>query len=72
MATKKANVSSARITYGFPGADCPDFDSALIVARAKFRELQKKYGDKLIERWDTSVEKGETSVWLNAHIRVDS
>ena len=72
MATKKVDVSTDRMTYGFPGADLPDLDSAIDVAKVKYREAQEKYGDKLIERYDQAIQKEDTSVWLELHIRVDS
>ena len=72
MATKKVDVSSKRITYGFPGADCPDFESAIDVAKVKFRKYQEQYGDKLIEGWDRAIQREDTSVWLQMHIKVES
>lgn len=72
MATKKVDVSTNRMTYGFPGADLPDLDSAIDVAKVRFREMKEKYGDKLIEGWDRAIQKEDTSVWLSLHIKVDS
>lgn len=71
MATKKVDVSTGRITYGFPGADYSDLDTALIVARDEFRKIEEKYGEKLIERWDTAIKKEDTSIYLNLHIRIE-
>lgn len=71
MAIKKVDVSTGRITYGFPGADYPDLETALIVARDEYRNAEKKYGDKLIERWDLAIMKEETSIYLNLHIKVE-
>ncbi len=71
MATKKIDVSTDRITYGFPGADYPDLDTALIVARDEYRKKQEKYGNKLIERWDTAITKEDTSLYLTLHVRTE-
>ena len=72
MATKKVDVSSNRITYGFPGAECANFFEALGKAEKMFKEAQKKYGDKLIEGWDRAIQKEDTSLWLSMHIKVAS
>ncbi len=71
MATKKVDVSTGRMTYGFPGADYPDLDTVLIVARDEFRKAEEKYGEKLIEGWDKAIVKEDTSVYLNLHIKVE-
>ena len=71
MAAKKVDVSTGRMTYGFPGADYPDLDTVLIVARDEYRKAEEKYGDKLIERWDNAIVKEDTSIYLSLHIRVE-
>lgn len=71
MALKKVDVSTGRITYGFPGADYADLDTALIVARELYKEKYEKYGERLIEGWDTAIQKEDTSLYLQLHIRVE-
>jgi len=63
MATKK-DVSSHRITYGYPGATYPNLESAVSMAKLEYKRAYEKYGDKLKETFDKALHMEETSVYL--------
>lgn len=64
MASKKIDVSSRRYSYGYAGAEYPDLESALQMARHKYRKVKEEYGDELLEDFDHAIREEEFSVYL--------
>ena len=64
MAIQKLDVSTGRFTYGYPGAEFPNLDSALQMARHKYRQAKEEYGDELLEDFDKALKEEEYSVYL--------
>ena len=64
MATKKFDESSGRFTYGYPGAEFPNLESALQMARHKYRKVKEEFGDEIIEDFDQALQEEEYSVYL--------
>ncbi len=64
MTTKEYNVSSQRITYGFAGAQYPNLESALSMARHLYRLKKDELGDELKETYDQALVEEENSVYL--------
>ena len=64
MATKKVNVSSRRYTYGFSGAEYPNLESAVSMARHKYKAVKEEYGTELLETFDQALVMEENSVYL--------
>ena len=71
MATKKVNVSSRRYTYGFPGAEYPNLESAVSMAKHAYNANVQKYGHQIKERFDQALQTEDTSVWVEMTRIVD-
>ncbi len=71
MTTRKINVSSQRYTFGFPGADFPNLESAEIMARHKYKEMKEKYGNLLKEGYDTALQYEDYALWLKLTLIID-
>ncbi len=69
--SKKVNVSSRRYTYGFANAEYPNLESAVSMARHKYKKEKEKYGDSLIETFDQALVMEENSVYLNLTCEVE-
>jgi hypothetical protein len=63
MATKR-NVSTQRISYGYPGAQFPNLESAVSMAKLEYNRARKQYGDKLMETFDRALVTEDTSIYL--------
>lgn len=64
MATQKINASSRRYTYGFPGAEYPNLESAVSMARHMYAKITQEYGGQIRETFDKALQTEDTSVWL--------
>ena len=64
MATKKYDESSRRYSYGYAGAEFPNLESAVSMARHKYKAVKEEYGNQIIETFDKALQMEETSVYL--------
>ena len=64
MATKKINLTTDRIPYGYANAKFPDLDSAKRMAKLEYKRMKEKYGDEIVEDFDKALVEEEYSVYL--------
>ena len=60
----KFNESSRRYTYGYPGAEYPNLESAVSMAKHKYKAVKDEYGDEIKETFDQALVMEENSVYV--------